>query len=75
MFHLMVESVVSFDESVAPARTNRDTTYIVSPGFRGGWNVGDQQVIVGVAMPISWSGDTQDTGAFFYFSYELPFGR
>jgi hypothetical protein len=75
MFHLMVESVVSFDESVAPAGTNRDTTYIVSPGFRGGWNVGDQQVIVGVAMPISWSGDTQDTGAFFYFSYELPFGR
>jgi DtxR family transcriptional regulator, Mn-dependent transcriptional regulator len=75
MFHLMVESVISFDESVTPQRTNRDTTYTVSPGFRGGWNVGDKQIIVGFAVPISRSGDTSDTGALFYFSYELPFAR
>jgi len=74
MFHLMMESVISFEQSLTEVGTGRDTTFTLSPGFRGGWNVGDKQVIVGFALPTSWS-DTTDTGAFFYFSYELPFGK
>jgi DtxR family Mn-dependent transcriptional regulator len=75
MFHLMLESVVSFDESVAETGTARDTAFTLSPGFRGGWNVGDKQVVVGFALPTTWSDDTTNTGAFFYFSYELPFRK
>ena len=75
MFHPMLESVLSFDESITEAGTVRDTAFTLSPGFRGGWNVGDRQIIVGCAVPVSWSGDTRDTGAFFYLSYELPFRR
>ena len=74
MFHLMLESAINFDESLAELSTARDTTVTVSPGFRGGWNLGDQQVVVGFAVPISWS-DTTNTGAFFYLSYELPFRK
>lgn len=75
MLHLMMESVISFDESVADGSSARDTTLTMSPGFRGGWNVGDKQVIVGFALPISWDGGDSSTGAFIYFSYELPFTK
>jgi DtxR family Mn-dependent transcriptional regulator len=75
MLHLMMESVISFDESVVDGGSARNSTFTLSPGFRGGWNVGDKQVIVGLALPVSWDGDDNSTGAFFYFSYELPFGK
>ena len=75
MFHLMVESVLNFDESLAESGTTRDTTFTLSPGFRGGWNVGDKQVIAGFAVPVSWTSGSSSTGAFFYFSHELPFNR
>lgn len=78
MLHLMLESVVSFDQIAqidVDAGTVRETTFTLSPGFRGGWNVGDKQIVTGFALPISWSEDTRDTGAFVYFSYELPFGK
>ena len=74
MFHLMLESVVSSDQVLEEEGTSRDATFTLSPGFRGGWNVGDKQVIVGFALPTSWS-DTASTGAFVYLSYELPFGK
>jgi hypothetical protein len=43
---------------------------------RGGWNFGDRQLILGLAVPITWtSAEDTDTAAFLYFSYELPFKR
>jgi DtxR family Mn-dependent transcriptional regulator len=74
MFHVMLESVLSFDQSLREVGTARGRTFTLSPGFRGGWNIGDKQVIVGVAVPTSWS-DTASTGVFCYFSYELPIGK
>jgi DtxR family Mn-dependent transcriptional regulator len=74
MFHLMLESVLSSDQFLEETGTSRDATFTLSPGFRGGWTVGDKQVIVGFALPTSWS-DTASTGAFVYLSYELPFGK
>ena len=56
--------------------TSRDTTFTLSPGVRGGWNVGDQQLILGVAVPITWAGGEQPRpGCFVYLSYELPFKK
>ncbi len=75
MFNLMLESVVLSEESLESVGTARTTTFTLSPGFRGGWNVGEKQVIVGFALPVSWTGGESDTGAFLYFSYELPFTR
>jgi DtxR family Mn-dependent transcriptional regulator len=74
MFSVMLESVLSFDQSLEEAGARRDTIFTLSPGFRTGWNIGDKQAIVGFALPTTWS-DTASTGAFVYFSYELPFAK
>lgn len=75
MCHLMLESVLSSDESVFGGGTLRERTLLLSPGIRGGWNRGDRQIVVGLALPLSWTADTSSAGAFLYFSYELPFAR
>jgi hypothetical protein len=66
MLHLMLETVAEFEDEIV-------TT--VSPGARGGWNVGDQQVILGLAVPITFAAGANDPGVFLYLSYELPFAR
>jgi hypothetical protein len=73
MLHLMVESVAAFDEAIADIDTTRQNAFTISPGFRAGWDVGDKQVVVGFAVPTTWTSDERFTGALFYFSYELPF--
>jgi DtxR family transcriptional regulator, Mn-dependent transcriptional regulator len=75
MLHLMLESVFAFDQLAIDEGTSRETTITLSPGFRGGWNVGDRQIVAGFALPISWSEATRSTGGFVYFSYELPFRK
>ena len=62
MFNLMLEGVVAFDESVT-----------VSPGFRRGWNFGDRQLVIGVAVPITRADGRSTAALLTYFSYELPF--
>jgi hypothetical protein len=62
MFNLMLEGVVLFDESAT-----------VSPGFRRGWNFGDKQLVLGVAVPLTRAGGTTTAAVLTYFSYELPF--
>jgi hypothetical protein len=64
MVHLMLEGVAEFEE---------DAVTTVSPGVRGGWNIGDRQVILGLAVPVTFVADASNAGAFLYFSYELPF--
>lgn len=74
-FNLMIESDIEFEDAVRVSLvTSREAVVTVSPGFRGGWNVGvDRQMIVGAALPIT-SGEDRHTVAFLtYFSYELPF--
>jgi hypothetical protein len=62
MLNLMLEGVVEVDEAVT-----------ISPGFRRGWNVGERQIVIGAAVPITRA-DNRWTGALLtYFSYELPF--
>lgn len=87
MVHLMLESVLSFDQRVvaatpsSPASTSsvereRGHTFTLSPGARGGWNLGPEtQIIIGAAVPVSWSDGKASAGIFGYFSYELPFKR
>ena len=74
MFNVMLESVVSWQEDiVGPSATERHTAFVISPGVRGGWNIGDKQIVVGLAVPVFRSQGDTFTGAFGYFSYELPF--
>jgi DtxR family transcriptional regulator, Mn-dependent transcriptional regulator len=75
MFNLMLESVLLSAERIGDADTRRETFFTISPGARGGWNLGDHQLILGLAIPITWGADETDAGAFIYASYELPFRR
>jgi len=74
MFNLMLETVINWREDVVgPSATERNTALVISPGARGGWNIGDKQIVVGLAVPVfQFQGDTF-VGVFGYFSYELPF--
>jgi len=75
MFNVMLESLATFDESIQDDGTERSKTFTLSPGFRGGWDIGDKQVVVGFAVPVTWSADPTTGGVFLYFSYELPFKK
>jgi len=74
MVNLMLESLITFDDELTENGTDRTTTFTLSPGVRGGWDIGEKQIVVGAAVPMSWS-DTTSAGVFLYFSYELPFKR
>jgi hypothetical protein len=75
MLNALFETVLILPEEVEVDRTFREKSFTFSPGVRGGWNIGDAQLIVGFAVPITWSEDNRDTATFFYFSYELPFKK
>lgn len=76
MFNVLVENVLEFQQFVnADGVKARETVFTLSPGARGGWNIGDQQVIVGAAVPIIWVQSEANAGILLYLSYELPFGR
>lgn len=76
MVNLMLEGVLEFEETpLIDRQTVRDTVFTLAPGARGGWNLGDHQLILGAALPITWRESDASTGAFLYLSYELPFAR
>jgi DtxR family transcriptional regulator, Mn-dependent transcriptional regulator len=69
--HLMLESVLSWDPDDAGGR---ETTLTIAPGFRRGWNVNDRtQLVIGVGVPVTSSGDDTTVALLTYLSYELPF--
>ena len=74
MLHLMLESLWTSDQTIEETGIGRDETFTVSPGIRGGWDIGEKQVVLGFAVPVTWSGGAQ-TGVFAYASYELPFRK
>ena len=76
LFHLMLESVLEFEQTVdASGAKRRAAAFTLSPGGRGGWNLGDHQLILGAAVPITWVDSESSAGVLLYLSYELPFGR
>jgi hypothetical protein len=76
MVQLMLEDVVAFEAFLdATAHPRRRTTMTVSPGLRGGWNVGRNQVVLGAAVPIDSSTEGRSVSVLGYVSFEGPFRR
>ena len=75
MFTLVLESVLEWEQFVESDATRRETVFTLSPGFQTGWNAGDTQTIVGLAIPVAISDGNTNVSVFGYFSYELPFIR
>jgi hypothetical protein len=70
LFNVLVETVLSFDDN----GVDRTATLTLSPGFRAGWNVGeDRQIVVGAAVPTTVNAEETSVGVLGYLSYELPF--
>jgi hypothetical protein len=77
MLNLMLESVMTFDaDDNDRGGIQHTTTFTLSPGLRGGWNLDDEtQIVVGVAMPVLFTRDHESVGVLGYFSCELPFKK
>jgi hypothetical protein len=77
MAHLMLETTAEFPDELdeLSSQTDRGASWTIAPGLRGGWNVGDKQIIVGIAAPVVTDNDRTDVSGLVYFSYELPFRR
>lgn len=79
MVHLMAEGVVRSEQTVQAAgdvccTKQRETVVLVSPGVRAGFNLGEHQLVLGAAAPLTVEGPGGD-GLLLYLSYELPFTR
>jgi len=76
MLNVMVESVLAWPhELVGPGLVERSTAFTLAPGARGGWNLGDHQLILGAAVPVTWVASDASASVLLYASYELPFVR
>jgi DtxR family Mn-dependent transcriptional regulator len=75
MFHAMLESVLAYEDLPSIIGTGHERLFTLSPGVRGGWDLGDKQLILGLAVPVTWAAGGHETAAFFYVSYELPFKK
>ncbi len=73
MVHLMLESVYRADEHATA--TGLEDGWLVSPGFRAGFNLKDHQLVVGAAVPIGLLNDYDTQEFIAYISWELPFMR
>ena len=71
-FHLMLEWVGQFEESIDDAgKSRRDFVPMISPGFRTAVvNEENVQVVVGAAAPIGLNRKADNYGALLYFSIE-----
>jgi hypothetical protein len=73
--NLMLESVLTMQDTVIDEdSTSAQRIATIAPGIRGGWTIGDRQVVLGGAVPITLAeGEARSTAFLLYFSYELPF--
>jgi hypothetical protein len=74
-FHLMLEWVGTFEESINDVgRSSRDFVPVISPGFRTAVvNEEKLQIVVGGAMPVGLNRKAANLGAFLYLSIEHDF--
>ena len=75
-FNLMLEAIWLSEAAVAgPGQTVRDELLSLNPGFRGALDVGELQIVPGVAYTFDLSSDSDDDALFVYLSFEHPFKR
>ncbi len=77
MFHAMLETVLQLHgAAVGIRRPGASDLFTLSPGVRGGWDIGDQQLILGRGRPDDLGGwPAARPPRFFYFVVQLPFKK
>lgn len=51
----------------------RSSGAVIVPGLRYAINIGDLQIVPGIAFPIQFANSESRTGVFLYLSFEHPF--
>ena len=76
-FNVMLESMYSaYDCVTGRHTTDREQTFLISPGVRWAHNFKNGlQIVPGVAIPIGVGPSEGDHGLFVYLSFEHPFGH
>ncbi|MCX6150955.1 MAG: hypothetical protein NTX22_10550 [Ignavibacteriales bacterium] len=73
-FNVMMEYLFNyFAEINEDGKTVHTSENIISPGLRYAIDIGDLQVVPGIAVPISITNAEARTGLFLYLSFEHPF--
>jgi hypothetical protein len=72
-FNLLTEVVWSSNDVKAGGATDRSQQLTVSPGLRYGVDLGETQVVLGVAVPMGVGPSAGDRAIFGYLSVELPY--
>jgi len=74
-FNALVETFAEIGQTIdSTGAVRRGTDVYMSPGVRWAINVGDLQIVPGFAVPIRLNHGASARGAFFYLSFEHPFG-
>lgn len=72
--NVMLEYLVSNTADMdAAGDIVRSTEHFIIPGFRYALDVGDLQIVPGLAFPVAVSKELTRSGVFFYLSFEHPF--
>jgi len=72
--NLMLEVLYNYSASISESGTLEFSSgTIVSPGFRCAINIGQFQIVPGLAIPISFTSTARDVNFFAYVSFEHPF--
>lgn len=76
LVHAMMEAVYEAEERpTSPDATRRTSVFTLAPGLRAGRNIGDHQLVVGAALPVTFREGESGGAILLYTSYELPFRR
>lgn len=71
--NVMLEYIYSYNNVFNPeGEKEYKGTGILNPGLRYAINLGELQIVPGVALPISFTEQQQQTDLFFYLSFEHP---
>lgn len=71
--NFMIEALYSSTDIAARAASSRSESLTVNPGLRAAIDVGELQIVPGIAVPIGIGPSRGETGLFFYLSFEHPF--
>jgi hypothetical protein len=70
-FNIMLEGVQNFNSAInTDGKIERSTETIINPGLRAAINLGNLQIVPGIAVPFFISDNKLSTGMWFYLSFE-----
>lgn len=75
-FNLMLEGLANFESDIEEnGQITKSNQFTLNPGFRFAFDIGKVQIVPGFGLPISFSKDNNNIGAFIYLSIEPDYNK